>query len=145
MRTPLRLLYSGMLFPPKGAHILVEALRGLPVGTVEVSLYGAVLPYWQPYVDQLRRQATDLPVRFCGVYRHEQFAEILSAHDVLIMPMVCEETFSLVVREALTVGLPVVAARRGALPAVIEDEVNGLLFEPENAVGFATVSVATLE
>ena len=129
---PLRLLYSGLLFPPKGAHILVDALKELPAGTVEASLYGAVLPYWQPYADQLRMQATGLPVHFCGGYQHEQFAEILAAHDVLVMPMICEETFSLVAREALAAGLPVIAARRGALPAVIKDGVNGLLFEPEN-------------
>lgn len=129
----LRLLYSGLLFPPKGAHLLVDALTHLPADTVEVSLYGAVLPYWQPYVDQLRGQAAGLPVHFRGPYRHEHFPEILAAHDVLVMPMICEETFSLVVREALAAGLPVVAARRGALPAVIEDGVNGLLFEPEDA------------
>ena len=48
-------------------------------------------------------------------------------------PQLCEETFSLVTREALQAGLPVIAAKRGALPAVIQDGVNGLLFEPENA------------
>jgi len=130
---PLRLLYSGLLFPPKGAHILVEALNGLPSDSVEASLYGAVLPYWQPYVDQLRAKAQGLAVQFCGMYTPDQWGEILSAHDVLVMPMICEETFSLVAREALMAGLPVVAARRGALPAVIEDGVNGLLFEPEDA------------
>ena len=73
---PLRVLYSGMLFPPKGAHILIEALNGLPAAAVEASLYGAVLPYWQPYADQLREQAGGLAVRFCGSYEHKQFAEI---------------------------------------------------------------------
>ncbi|MBM4255893.1 MAG: glycosyltransferase [Deltaproteobacteria bacterium] len=129
---PLRLLYSGLLFPPKGAYILIEALQGMPPGSVAASLYGATLPYWQPYVDQLHAQAAGLPIRFHEPYRHTQFSEILAEHDVLVMPMICEETFSLVTREALAAGLPVVAARRGALPAVIEDGVNGLLFEPEN-------------
>jgi glycosyltransferase involved in cell wall biosynthesis len=49
------------------------------------------------------------------------------------MPMMWEETFSLLTREAFLAGLPVVAARRGALPEAIQDGVNGLLFEPENA------------
>ncbi|MGE0825144.1 MAG: glycosyltransferase [Candidatus Binatia bacterium] len=130
---PLRILYSGLLFPPKGAHILLEALQGLPADAVEVSLYGASLPYWQAYVDQLHRQAQGFTVRFAGVYAHGQLDKVLSAHDLLVMPMICEETFSLVVREALMAGLPVVAARRGALPAVIQHEMNGLLFEPEDA------------
>ena len=58
---------------------------------------------------------------------------ILARHDVLVVPGICEETFSLVTREALQAGLPVIAARRGALPEVIRDGVNGLLFEAENA------------
>ena len=58
---------------------------------------------------------------------------ILAQHDVLVVPSICEETFSLVTREALQAGLPVIAARRGALPEVIQDGVNGLLFEAENA------------
>jgi rhamnosyltransferase len=131
--TPLRILCSGLLFPPKGAHVLLDALKGLPANMVTVSLYGATLPYWRPYVDQLQRQAQGFAVHFPGAYPYGQFGDILSAHDVLVMPMICEETFSLVAREALMAGLPVVAARRGALPAVVQHEVNGLLFTPEDA------------
>ncbi|MBI3301261.1 MAG: glycosyltransferase family 4 protein [Deltaproteobacteria bacterium] len=131
--TPLRVLYAGMLFPPKGAHVLIEALKGLPPKAIEVSLYGAVLPFWQPYADRLREEAQGLPVHFHDAYPHDQLASILSRHDVLVMPVICEETFSILTREALMAGLPVVAARRGALPAIVQDGVNGLLFEPENA------------
>lgn len=131
---PLRLLYVGLLFPPKGAHILIEAIKGLPTDTFAVSLYGAMLPFWQPYVDRLRAEADGLPVHFCGSYPHESIAAILSQHDVLVMPTICEETFSLVTREALMAGLPVVAARRGALPDIVQDGVNGLLFEAEDAM-----------
>jgi hypothetical protein len=47
--------------------------------------------------------------------------------------MIWEETFSILTREALMAGLPVIAARRGALPEVVRDGENGLLFEPEDA------------
>jgi len=130
---PLRILYVGVLLPHKGAHVLSEALKGLPLGSVEVSLYGMVAPERQAYADRLRAEASGLPVRFCGTYPHDQLVSILSQHDVLVMPMIWEETFSILTREALMAELPVVAARRGALPEVIRDGVNGLLFEPENA------------
>jgi rhamnosyltransferase len=129
---PLKILYVGLLFPPKGAHVLIKALQGLPTDAIEVSLYGAVLPFWQPYMDRLRAAAQGLPVHFYAAYPHEQLAAILSQHDVLVMPMICEETFSLLTREALMAGLPVVTAKRGALPDIVQDGVNGLLFEPEN-------------
>ncbi len=126
----LRVLYIGPLMPHKGPHVLIEAVRGLPV---EVSLYGSRVTAWQAYADQLEADAADLPVRFCGTYAYAQLSTILARHDVLVVPSIWEETFSLVTREALQAGLPVIAARRGALPEIIQDGVNGLLFEPENA------------
>ncbi len=130
---PLRVLYIGVLMPHKGPHLLIEATRGLPSGSMAVSLYGGRVAAWQAYADQLEAAAADLPVRFCGNYAHNQLSTILAQHDVLVVASMCEETFSLVTREALQAGLPVIAARRGALPEVIQDGVNGLLFEPENA------------
>ena len=129
----LRILSVGFLSPPKGAHVLIEAVKGLPSDAFEASLYGASSAFWQPYGDQVRAAAQGLPVRFYGPYAHEQLASILSRHDVLVVPGICEETFSIVTREALMAGLPVVAARRGALPEAIQDGGNGLLFAPEDA------------
>ena len=128
---PLRVLYVGVLAPHKGAHVLLEALQGLPTDQYTVSLYGLESSQWQTYIDRLRSEASALPVQFCGTYKHEDLGAVLSQHDVLVMPMIWEETFSLLVREALLAGVPVVAARRGALTEAIQHEVNGLLFTAE--------------
>ncbi|MEO7243269.1 MAG: glycosyltransferase family 4 protein [Variovorax sp.] len=47
------------------------------------------------------------------------------------------ETMGRVLCEANAAGLPVVASRSGGIPSVVENGVNGLLFEPEDAVGLA--------
>lgn len=56
--------------------------------------------------------------------------------DVLVAPAV-DEPFGLTVPEAGSYGLPVVAARSGAFPELIEEERTGLLFEPGDASGLA--------
>jgi glycosyltransferase involved in cell wall biosynthesis len=56
--------------------------------------------------------------------------------DVLVAPAV-DEPFGLTVPEAGSYGLPVVAARSGAFPELIEEERTGLLFEPGDATGLA--------
>lgn len=129
---PLRILCVGALIPHKGAHVLLEAIQGLPSEAVEVSLYGAFSSYWQPYVDQLHELAKGSSVHFRGVYDHTELGNILAQHDVLVMPGICEETFSLMTREALLAGLPVIAARRGALLEAIQDGKNGFFFDPES-------------
>ncbi len=130
---PLRIVYVGVLLPHKGAHVLIDALKGMSADRVHASLYGAEVAARRAYAEQLREDATDLSVHWGGVYDRAELQAILAEHDVLVMPVIWEETFSLVIREALQAGLPVIAARRGALPEIIEDGRNGLLFEPENA------------
>ena len=130
---PLRIVYVGALLPHKGAHVLIDALKGIPSERVHTSFYGAGLASKQAYIDQLRQAAAGLSVHWGGVYDRSELQAILARHDVLVMPVIWEETFSLVTREALQAGLPVIAARRGALSEVVQDGRNGLLFEPENA------------
>jgi glycosyltransferase involved in cell wall biosynthesis len=57
------------------------------------------------------------------------------AARMLVVPSLSLETFCLVAAEAMSRGIPVVASRIGALAELIEDEVDGLLFEPGNAYG----------
>ena len=135
---PLRILYLGVLLPHKGAHVLLAALKRLPPGRVQVSVYGAEVAFRRDYTDQLRQTAAGLdkrsvPVRLCGAYQRAELSAILARHDVCVVPSICEEPFSLVTREALQAGLPVLAARHGALPEVIRDGDNGLLFKPNDA------------
>ena len=130
---PLRIIYVGVLLPHKGAHVLIQALKGIPAEQVQASFYGAEVAAHQTYAEQLRQAAAGLSVHWGGVYDRSELQAILVQHDVLVMPVIWEETFSLVIREALQAGLPVIAARRGALPEIIQDGRNGLLFEPENA------------
>ena len=149
-RTPLRILYLGILLPHKGAQVLLAALKEMPPDSVQVSLYGAEVAFQHTFADQLRQTAAELSVRvqFRGPYQRTELSAILAQHDVFVIPSICEETFSLVTREALQAGLPVIAARRGALPEAIQysldgldgsdgldglDGQNGLLFEPNNA------------
>jgi glycosyltransferase involved in cell wall biosynthesis len=56
--------------------------------------------------------------------------------DILVAPAV-DEPFGLTVAEAGSYGLPVVAARSGAFPELIEEERTGLLFEAGDAAGLA--------
>jgi glycosyltransferase involved in cell wall biosynthesis len=59
--------------------------------------------------------------------------------DVVVVPSIWPETYSIVIREAFACGIPVIASRLGALPEGIRDGENGLLFEPGSTVGLAAI------
>jgi glycosyltransferase involved in cell wall biosynthesis len=66
-----------------------------------------------------------------GFLRGEELAAAYASSDVFVMPS-RTETLGLVVLEAMSSGLPVVGARAGGVPEMIEDGVSGRLFDTEN-------------
>ena len=60
-------------------------------------------------------------------------SKIFSELNVLVTPSLIEN-YPLVIREALSVGIPVVASKVGGVPEIIEEGINGLLFNPNNKI-----------
>ncbi len=60
--------------------------------------------------------------------------QLYSIADVAVVPSVYQETFGLVIPEYYRHGIPVIGSRTGAIPELIRDEYNGLLFEPGNTI-----------
>lgn len=58
--------------------------------------------------------------------------EIYNSVDLLVLPSVSHEGFGLVLIEAMSRGIPVIAAKTGGIKNVITDGYNGLLFEAGN-------------
>jgi len=98
-------------------------------------------------------KATGIPLRIAGDYseRHDlvksaadnvAFVGLLNRQDLdvfyrrsryLVLPSKCFEMCPMVVIEAMSYGLPVIASNIGGLPEIVEDKITGFLFEPANA------------
>jgi glycosyltransferase involved in cell wall biosynthesis len=130
----IRFCYLGNILPFKGIHVLIDAFKSLPRGKAALTIYGSRKPWCESYAyyDGLKEEAKGLPVEFRGSYQREDLPGVLNDQDVLVLPSICPETFSLVIREANLMGLPVIASRIGAIPEAVREGVNGFLFEPGN-------------
>jgi glycosyltransferase involved in cell wall biosynthesis len=69
------------------------------------------------------------PVVLHGEVPQDRVADLYASLDVLLAPSIWPESFGLVVREALTQGLWVVASNRGALSQDISPGVNGFIID----------------
>ncbi|MBM4466533.1 MAG: glycosyltransferase [Chloroflexi bacterium] len=128
----LRLLYLGGLTSQKGVHILVEAVNRLPPSALTLTIHGDETTD-PAYARSLRAMITHSSIILAGPASPADIWEALARADLVVVPSLWPETFSLVASEAFAAGVPVVASRIGALAEKVRDRVDGLLFRPGDA------------
>ena len=129
------LLYIGRLSAEKQIERIRPVLEALP-GT-RLALVGD-----GPYRQQLERLFEGTPTTFVGYLAGEELASAYASGDAFLFPS-STETLGLVLLEAMAAGCPVVGARRGGIPDIVSDGVNGFLYDPDE-VGSLTTAVANL-
>ncbi len=125
--------YVGSVVPPKGVHILLEAFNLLRDDSLELRIHGSAPVFHdkKDYLGELRKMAENAAgtVRFMGHYDNARVPVLLEDIDILVVPSLWWETFSLTIREAMLAGIPVVASNLGAMREALADSQAGLLFE----------------
>jgi glycosyltransferase involved in cell wall biosynthesis len=137
-RRPVRLGIVGRVVEQKRHGVLLEAcalLRQRLPGAFRLDIVGVK--------DGPFAAALDSRIAALGLGDIVRWTGFLADHDrlygeldIVVAPAV-DEPFGLTVPEAGSHGLPVVAARSGAFPELIEEGRTGLLFEPGDAAGLA--------
>ncbi|MGC8959128.1 MAG: glycosyltransferase family 4 protein [Chloroflexia bacterium] len=120
-------VYIGVLAYDKGTVHLVEAMRriwaeGRPAHLV---LAGQAMAPMRAYLARLPAERFPL-LHYLGPIAEEDKRDLLAAGDILCLPS-CTDSFGIVFLEAWANGMPVIGARAGGIPAVVDDGVNGLL------------------
>ena len=135
---PFRIGWVGAKIPRKGLDSFVQVARSLRDEDVEWHLYGIDLesdstPYVKRCLAEIDASSLDGRIRWWGKVK-----DVTAAYanvDALLVPSRLE-SFSRVAAEGMASGLPVIAARVGAIPEVVLDNVSGRLFDldrPEEA------------
>ncbi|MFW5489800.1 MAG: glycosyltransferase [Desulfovibrio sp.] len=128
---PLRFVYMGGICWFKGLDLAVQAFAALQPDNARLDIYGVASN--PDYLEQVLAMARDIPsIRYHGGYAKEDLPRILSGAHAVILPSRME-TYSFVGREALSARVPVIAADCGALPELVRDGRNGLLFRAGDA------------
>lgn len=129
-RRPLRIGFIGTLAPHKGCHVLIEAFKTLPTGAALLSIYGR-LDDFPEYTQKLISLAGNCQsITFRGTFPNSKIAQVFADIDVLVIPSLWYENTPLVLYSAQAARCPVIVSNLPGLTEVIEDNENGLLFEP---------------
>ena len=120
----IRVGYIGMLTPNKGVGTLADAAALLgEEGTFNYLIAGDGAP---EFVRQVLDTFPASVTTYLGWVDSRAFYPSI---DVLVVPSIWSEPFGYVCIEAMSYGVPVIVARSGALPEIIEHEKTGLVFK----------------
>ncbi|MBI2419143.1 MAG: glycosyltransferase [Ignavibacteriales bacterium] len=133
--------FLGSIQPLKNLGFLIEAFKGV---TVKAELHFYANGEEKDITGLQQQIMQDKRIQYKGAYQMHEIGNVLASVDFIVVPSLLEN-YPLVVREALAAGTPVVASRRGGIPEIIHDTINGLLFNPENSAELTGIMQALLE
>jgi glycosyltransferase involved in cell wall biosynthesis len=119
-------LFLGRICPEKGVHLAIDAAdrAGMPL-LIAGRVFG--YPEHRNYFSEQVAPRLNRNCRLLGPVGPSHKVQLLASARCVLLPFLADETSSLVAREALASGTPVVAFPRGALPETIEHGRTGFL------------------
>jgi 1,2-diacylglycerol 3-alpha-glucosyltransferase len=123
-------LYLGRVDRDKGVNLLLPLFQELHRDDVQLAIAGKG-SYLSALKARVKTNGRNGKVVFLGFIPEDELPALLNSADVFIMPSRIELQ-SIATLEAMATGLPVLAANAGALPELVDNNVNGYLFRPDD-------------
>ena len=117
------LIYVGRLSAEKQIERIKPVLEKIPNASLALVGDG-------PYRNQLEKIFENTKTNFIGYLAGEELASAYASGDIFLFPS-STETLGLVLLEAMAAGCPVIGANKGGIPDIINDGVNGCLYNPD--------------
>jgi glycogen synthase len=135
----LRLLYVGRVKAEKGVHVAIESVAQLkrmkPDLDIRLDLIG---DGDAEYINYLKIRAADVVreagvITFKGNMNRSELLRQYRNYDILLVPSIWQEPFGIIILEAMSQGIPVVASSVGGIPEIIRHRESGMLVPPNDA------------
>lgn len=131
IRQKISLITIGNIVPNKGINVILKALYILSDKNVRLEVIGDGVEK-QKLQDEAVYYGLDDLVRFLDFIPHSKIEKKLRYTDIFILSSYKEGRPN-VLLEAMAAGIPVIASDIEGVRELIENDVNGVLFEPGNS------------
>ncbi len=122
-----RVIHCGQISVQKGAHLLIQAFNELKLKNAELWLIGGLNPEIAAVLDRTANPA----IQVKGPFPQVQLAEYYAQGSVFCIAS-WQEGLAMVIPQALSCGLPVVATYNSGAPELVEDGRTGFLIPAGN-------------
>ena len=146
------ILFVGRIIKKKGVHFLIDAFLNVKEEFSEAKLlivgppgqFGIHRPSsYATKILQFAKREDDIIVM--GPIYSDKIAQIYSCADLFVLYSDCSEAFGMAPLEAMSSGLPVIAARVGGLPELVDHSLTGLLVPPHNTALLTKAIISLIE
>ena len=124
-----RILFVGTQTIRKGLPYLLDAVSRLRWPDAELALRGTLKAESKEVLDRYRGT---IPISMVPPLPRSQLKQLYSSASVLVLPSI-EDSFGLVIGQALACGTPVIATTHTGGPDVVEEGVTGFIVPPGDA------------
>jgi glycosyltransferase involved in cell wall biosynthesis len=147
---PVQILYLSNFFETKGAYELLSTARIMVEQKVDfhLRLVGGWpdLVFKKKLLDFYNSVNWDGKVEILGPLYGASKEKVFKGSNILVFPSRYRmECFPLVILEAMSCGLVIMASRVGAVPEILENGELGILVDPNNTQEFASAIIDILD
>ena len=118
-------VFYGRLSDEKGLMTLLEAMRGTGEGHLKIIGEG-------PMKEQLEKTINNYQIKdrvtLTGVMGGNDLKQTVARSQFVVVPSEWYENSPLVIYESFAMGKPVIGAKIGGIPELVEDGIHGLLY-----------------
>ncbi|KAA9036399.1 glycosyltransferase family 4 protein [Ginsengibacter hankyongi] len=131
-----KILFVGRIEEVKGLHLLCNAMALIPEAAIALDVFGNIVD--ESYYKSCKE---NFNFNYRGAVPRVELLNKYREYDFLILPSAFTEMYSLALREAFDEGLPVIVSAAKGNKDVVDEGMNGFIFEYDNYKDLANVIV----
>lgn len=137
--------YVGRLSFEKNIDLVIKAFQIIDKKGIDFSLKIVGNGPARKYLEGMtKRYDLEPKIKFTGEIYGNALRKIYRENDVFVTASTME-TLGMSILEALASGIPVIAARKYAVPDIVRDGINGYLAEPYSAESFSEAIIKVIK
>jgi len=139
------LVYLGRVEEIKGVHLAIEVARKSGCRLIIAGNFPGAEHHRRYFAEQIQPHVDGKTVEYVGAVDDAAKNQLLGRSAALLMPLLWEEPFGIVMAEALACGTPVIGLRRGSLPEIVQQGVNGFVCDSVDQMVSAVHRLAEID
>lgn len=139
------LIYLGRVEEIKGVHLAIEVAKKSGRRLIIAGNVPQAEHHRQYFAKQIQPHVDGKTVEYVGAVDDAAKNLLLGRSAAMLMPLLWEEPFGIVMTEALACGTPVIGLRRGSLPEIVQEGVNGFVCDSVDQMATAVGRIAQID